>query len=69
MGPLILGTGDHELAEYHFHQARYAEAWVANGHHLQMCDAAGYQHFDVPYDLANADGGLHQAFKALIDFG
>jgi arylformamidase len=68
MGPLILGTGEHELAEYHLHQARYAEAWVANGQTLQMCDAAGYQHFDVPYDLANKDGALHQAFRALIDF-
>ncbi|NKB19259.1 MAG: alpha/beta hydrolase fold domain-containing protein [Alphaproteobacteria bacterium] len=69
MGPLILGTGEHELAEYHLHQARYAEAWAANGHDLQMCDAAGYQHFDVPYDLANENGGLHQAFRSLIDFG
>ena len=66
MGPLILGTGEHELAEYHVHQARYAAAWSNNGHALQMCDAAGYHHFDVPYDLANADGALHRAFKALI---
>jgi hypothetical protein len=33
---------------------------------LKMCDAAGYQHFDVPSDLANADGGLHRAFRALM---
>ncbi|CAN0479748.1 unnamed protein product [Laminaria digitata] len=68
MGPLILGTGEHELAEYFLHQSRYAAAWVENGHELQMCDAAGYQHFDVPSDLANADGGLHQAFSQLIDW-
>lgn len=66
MGPLILGTGEHELAEYFLHQSRYAQAWVNNGHALQMCDAAGYQHFDVPYDLANADGGLHRAFTAMM---
>ncbi|MGB0630984.1 MAG: alpha/beta hydrolase [Alphaproteobacteria bacterium] len=69
MGPLILGTGEHELAEYFLHQSRYAGAWVDAGHALQMCDAAGYHHFDVPYDLANEDGGLHRAFKAKIDFG
>ncbi len=62
MGPLILGTGEHELAEYHLHQSRYAAAWADNGHALQIHDAAGYQHFDVPYDLANRDGGLHKAF-------
>lgn len=67
MGPLILGTGEFELSEYFLHQSRYAAAWVENGHELQMCDAAGYHHFDVPYDLANADGGLHCAFKAHID--
>lgn len=67
MGPLILGTGEHELAEYHLHQARYAQAWKGNGHAVQMCDAAGYHHFDVPYDLANADGALHQAFKSQMD--
>ena len=66
MGPLILGTGEHELAEYFLHQSRYAAAWVENGHELKMCDAAGYQHFDVPSDLANADGGLHRAFRALM---
>ena len=66
MGPLILGTGEHELAEYHLHQARYAAAWAKNGHALEMCDAAGYQHFDVPYDLANADGKLHRAFRGLM---
>jgi len=66
MGPLILGTGEHELAEYFLHQSRYAAAWVENGHELKMCDAAGYQHFDVPSDLANADGGLHRAFSALM---
>ena len=69
MGPLILGTGELELAEYHLHQARYAAAWVENGHALEMCDAAGYHHFDVPYDLANADGKLHRAFKGLLDLG
>jgi arylformamidase len=69
MGPLVLGTGEHELAEYHHHQARYAAAWAANGHALRMCDAAGYQHFDVPDDLANGDGALHQAFRALMDLG
>ena len=67
MGALILGTGENELAEYFLHQSRYASAWVENGHRLKMCDAAGYQHFDVPYDLANADGALHKAFKNLID--
>ena len=66
MGTLILGTGEYELAEYHLHQARYAAAWSANGHGLQMCDAAGYQHFDVPYDLANSDGALHRAFAGLM---
>lgn len=69
MGPLILGTGEYELAEYFLHQSRYAAAWAENGHELQMCDAAGYQHFDVPYDLANADGNLHRAFKSLMDLG
>lgn len=69
MGSLILGTGENELAEYFLHQSRYAAAWVANGHSLQMCDAAGYQHFDVPYDLAKADGRLHRAFAELIDWG
>lgn len=69
MGPLILGTGEHELAEYFLHQSRYAAAWVGNGHSLKMCDAAGYQHFDVPYDLANADGKLHKAFANMIDWG
>lgn len=69
MGPLILGTGENELAEYFLHQARYAAAWAENGHTLEMCDAAGYQHFDVPYDLANADGKLHKAFANLIDWG
>lgn len=69
MGPLILGTGEHELAEYFLHQSRYAAAWAENGHALQMCDAAGYQHFDVPYDLAKADGKLHQAFRSLMDLG
>lgn len=69
MGPLILGTGENELAEYFLHQSRYAAAWVENGHALQMCDAAGYQHFDVPYDMANADGALHKAFSGLIDWG
>lgn len=68
MGPLILGTGEHELAEYFLHQSRYAAAWVERGHRLEMCDAAGYQHFDVPYDLANADGMLHKAFANLIDW-
>lgn len=68
MGPLILGTGENELAEYFLHQSRYAAAWVENGHSLEMCDAAGYQHFDVPYDLANADGALHRAFARLIDW-
>lgn len=67
MGPLVLGTGEHELAEYHHHQARYAAAWVANGHTLQMCDAAGFQHFDVPYDLARPDGALHRAFRGFLD--
>jgi arylformamidase len=69
IGPLILGTGELELAEYFLHQSRYAAAWVENGHDLQMCDAGGYQHFDVPYDLANADGGLHRAFRGLMDLG
>ena len=69
MGPLILGTGEHELAEYFLHQSRYAAAWVDAGHDLQMCDAAGYHHFDVPYDLANEDGGLHQAFRGQLDLG
>lgn len=68
MGPLILGTGETELAEYFLHQSRYAAAWVENGHSLEMCDAEGYQHFDAPYDLANADGALHQAFSHLIDW-
>ena len=68
MGPLILGTGEYELTEYFLHQSRYAAAWTSNGHSLKMCDAVGYHHFDVPYDLANADGGLHRAFKAHIDF-
>lgn len=68
MGPLILGTGENELAEYFLHQSRYAAAWVENGHTLEMCDAAGYQHFDVPYDLANADGSLHRAFSSQIDW-
>ena len=68
MGPLILGTGEHELAEYFLHQSRYAAAWADAGHDLEMCDAAGYHHFDVPYDLANEDGGLHKAFRAKIDF-
>jgi arylformamidase len=63
MGPLILGTGEHELAEYFLHQSRYAEAWIGAGHDLKMCDAAGYQHFDVPYDLANENGRLHRAFR------
>ena len=69
MGPLILGTGEHELAEYHLHQSRYAAAWADNGHALQICDAAGYQHFDVPYDLANRDGGLHRAFVTSMNLG
>ena len=69
MGPLILGTGEHELAEYFLHQSRYAAAWAECGHELQMCDSTGYQHFDVPYDLANADGKLHQTFKGLMDLG
>jgi len=68
MGPLILGTGEHELAEYFLHQSRYAATWFANGHSLQMCDAPGYQHFDVPYDLTKADGTLHRAFAELIDW-
>ena len=68
IGPLILGTGENELAEYFLHQSRYAAAWAENGHSLEMCDAAGYQHFDVPYDLANADGALHRAFARLIDW-
>ena len=68
MGPLILGTGENELSEYFLHQSRYASAWIENGHQLEMCDAAGYQHFDVPYDLANADGALHKAFTKLIDW-
>jgi len=69
MGPLILGTGELELAEYFLHQSRYAVEWVGAGHRLEMCDAAGYHHFDVPHDLANEDGALHRAFKAKIDFG
>ncbi|CAN0364179.1 unnamed protein product [Discosporangium mesarthrocarpum] len=69
MGPLVLGTGEHELAEYFLHQSRYAAAWTENGHSLQMCDAAGYQHFDVPYDLARADGALQKAFAGMIDWG
>lgn len=63
MGPLILGTGEYELAEYFLHQSRYAQAWVDAGHELKMCDAAKYQHFDVPYDLANENGALHRAFR------
>ena len=69
MGPLILGTGELELAEYFLHQSRYAAAWVENGHELHMCDAASFHHFDVPYDLANEDGGLHRAFRDLMDLG
>jgi arylformamidase len=69
MGPLILGTGELELAEYFLHQARYAAKWEENGHNLTMCDAPGYHHFDVPYDFANADGGLHRAFLRELDLG
>ncbi|MAJ93330.1 MAG: alpha/beta hydrolase [Rhodospirillaceae bacterium TMED63] len=69
MGPLVLGTGEHELAEYFLHQSRYAEAWANAGHEVQMCDAAGYHHLNVPYDLADENGQLHRAFRAKIDFG
>ena len=69
MGHLILDAGEHELAEYHLQQSRYAAAWADNGHALRICDAAGYQHFDVPYDLANRDGGLHRAFVTSMNLG
>ena len=67
MGPIILGTGEHELAEYHLHQSRYAAALADNGHAVQICDATGYQHFDVPHDLANRDGALHRAFLTSME--
>ena len=61
--------GEHELAEYFLHQSRYAEAWANAGHELQIYVAAGYHHFDVPYDLADENGQLHRAFRSKIDFG
>lgn len=58
--PLVLAVGEIETGEFHRQTAEFAERKRGQGHPVAELRAAGRHHFDLPYDLGNAETRLGQ---------
>lgn len=61
--PLLLAVGADESAGFHDQSDRLADAW---GDRCRRLDIAGRHHFSVVESLAEADGVIFQAVRAMI---
>ncbi|OJF15669.1 alpha/beta hydrolase [Couchioplanes caeruleus] len=59
--PVLLAVGEHETAEYHRQQRRYAAALRRAGTPATELVVAGRDHFDLPFDLDDPETDLGAA--------
>ncbi len=64
--PLVVAVGEVETGEFHRQTAEFAEQKRAGGHLVTDFQAVGRHHFDLPYDLGNAESRLGRLSLAMI---
>lgn len=64
--PLVVAVGEVETGEFHRQTAEFAEQKRAGGHLVTTFQAAGRHHFDLPYDLGNAESRLGRLSLVMI---
>ncbi len=64
--PLVVAVGEIETSEFHRQTAEFAERKRTQGHGVTAFQATGRQHFDLPYDLGNAESRLGRLTLAMI---
>jgi arylformamidase len=64
--PTIIAWGENETAEFKRQSRNYASRLLAAGFPVTTLEAAGCNHFDIVFDLANPESELGRATLALV---